>query len=160
MKKKILLLIGIFCVLLSNAQTSIEKEALKISKLVVRNVTTDGRKPSRLHEYYIYDINLDSSGKISSVDLLKLDSSFYTNDIKKIIPLIKKSWTPVKSSIVKVMIPVLIINNDQANEEPEHNMSVAEIATFFENLFKGQNSSKVFVSRMSIIESISSANRK
>ncbi|MEI9807651.1 MAG: hypothetical protein WDO16_07090 [Bacteroidota bacterium] len=114
-------------------------------------------EPSRLHEYFIYDINLDSNGRITNIDVFRLDSSFYANDIKKIVPLIKKNWVPVKSSIVKVMVPVLIINNDSADEETEHNMSVAEIAAFFETVLKKQNSSKAFVSRMAIIEAYSSA---
>jgi hypothetical protein len=152
MKKITVLMTGIFCVFLSSAQVNIENQAAKIITLVERNVTTDGRKPSRLQEYFIYDINLDSNGKILNVDVLRLDSSFYTDEIKKVVPLIKKNWIAIKSPIAKVMIPVLINNNDRIDEEVEHNMSVATIAAFFMSAFKNNSDPKIFVSRMAIIE--------
>lgn len=61
---------------------------------------------------------------------------------------------PIKSSITKVLVPVLIVDNERANDENQRNDSIAELTACFEAAFKNHNSTKTFVSRMAIVEAI------
>ncbi|MBL7741344.1 MAG: hypothetical protein JNK14_19120 [Chitinophagaceae bacterium] len=156
MKKITLNILAILCIIHLQAQSGIEKETAKAIRLIERNLTTDERNPSRSYEYFIYNIQLDSNGSILHVDILRLDSSFYYEDVRKVIPLIRKKWSPVKSKITKILIPVLFINNNNS-DNTNRDSSIPEMAIFFEAAFKKQSSPGIFVSKMSIITSYSSS---
>ncbi len=89
--------------------TLFEKQMKELNYLIQSNMPSkEDEYVSKSSEYFIFDLTLDSTGDLITVDILCRDNSLNISLMKKIKPIIKKNWTKINSGYYKIFIPVII----------------------------------------------------
>ncbi len=134
------------------SQKVFDAEAFKLVHHIVRNLSPDDKERTGCDfEYFVYDITIDTSGAVTAVHLLLVDSLYNLAQAKALAGDIKAKFKFSKSNYRKLLVPVFIVHSDADDAFTTDENAVLETIGIFKKLFRKNNGSTYITQSADII---------
>lgn len=133
------------------SQADLTQTASRIVHFIERNLKIEENSNNEpVYDFFVYDISIDSSGKISSMHTLIWDSISCIKRVNELADSIKVNYSFHKPRCYKFFVPVLVVSEKGQENQRKDLEALAETIKFF-GLFKGQQKNGVYVTRLATV---------